>query len=387
MPVKERDPVIQEYLRQQVAEEEREAEHAPKDAPPERPPREEKSPSGKGSKRRPLLRKTRAGVPLSKGEIRAIRAGRKKLRRELRQRGLKSRSDFESTAASLGLYFDGHHGLWAFLLSHWLPALLASLMLLLTVIFIFAAVTRMRGHYTVNLSEGMFNQGFILSDNVEFEHATTNLFANPAENVPCISIRQIPVDVDQTDGEHNDTYCAYTYYIRNEGDDTVGYTWSLDVISESQDLTEALWVILFVDGEMRIYAKADSLTGGPEALPALDDDTRGYPNLPIQALAPDSDQFEVITTRGNVTWWRVIPDTFLSDTCVTQGEETAVAPMEVHKYTVVMYLEGDDPQANDDKIGAHAGLQMDFRLKDEPQEGENQGGVIWEEFLSRLKFW
>ena len=36
--------------------------------------------------------------------------------------------------------------------------------------------------------------------------------------------------------------------------------------------------------------------------------------------------------------------------------------MDVHKYTVVIWLEGDDPDCTNDLIGAHIGLQMDFRL-------------------------
>ena len=34
------------------------------------------------------------------------------------------------------------------------------------------------------------------------------------------------------------------------------------------------------------------------------------------------------------------------------------------KYTVVFWLEGDDPDCTNDLIGAHIGMQMDFELID-----------------------
>ena len=52
------------------------------------------------------MKKKRAGVLLSKEEVKAIRQGRRKLRKEMRAKGLKSRREFELTAGTLGLYFD-----------------------------------------------------------------------------------------------------------------------------------------------------------------------------------------------------------------------------------------------------------------------------------------
>ena len=65
-----------------------------------------------------LVKKRRAGVVLSQQEVKAIQKGRKKLRKELRKKGIKKRKDFELTASSLGLYFDQNRAmgllLWLF---------------------------------------------------------------------------------------------------------------------------------------------------------------------------------------------------------------------------------------------------------------------------------
>lgn len=352
---------------------------------------EEQKITGAEKDQKRLFKKRRAGVVLSEDEVKAIKAGRKKLRREMKARGIKSKREFELTAGSLGLYFDKRRGgflIW--LMGHWLGALIGSLLALLAVLFIFSVVQYMRGHFTISLSDGMFKEGFTLSDTVGFENPTTQLFANPAQGVPCISINQLPTNLDEIDGEHNDLYFAYTYYIRNEGDNTVDYSWRLYLNSESQNVSEAVWVMLFCDGKMRLFAKVNGATGENEALPPQGDNSRGYLFLPIRDLSPDSDQFEVVKQDGQVTYWRVIPDAFVSDTTITNGMQKDVDPMEVHKYTVVMWLEGDDVDANDDVIGGHLGVEMNFRLVGEEDLWEdNFGGASDKDWFGARwrRFW
>ncbi|MBR4767928.1 MAG: hypothetical protein IK088_03025 [Lachnospiraceae bacterium] len=340
------------------------------------------------TRQRRIFKRTRAGVELSREEVRSIKEGRKKLRKELRARGIKSKREFELVAGSLGLYFDKRKGSFFWLLGHWLGALIASIIALLVILFIFSAVTQLRGHFTINLSDDMFKEGFVLSDSIGFERPTTELFANPALNVPCISIRAIPADIDNTDGEHNDKYFAYTYYIRNDGESTVDFRWELLLNSESKELSDAAWVMLIRDGEMRFYAEANHETGEKEMIPAKDDDTRGYLTLPIMDIYPESDQFGVVRRINGVPYYRVIPDLFESDKIITSGEVTNVVPGEVHKYTVVLWLEGDDVDTNNTKIGGHLGTHMSFELI--RRNGQDVGSDFrnrWEQFWENLRFW
>lgn len=339
--------------------------------------------TGAEKKQHRIFKRKRAGVVLSKDEVKEIKIGRKKLRREMKARGIKSKREFELTAGALGLYFDKRHGFLFWLLGHWFWALLGALLMLLLVLFIFSIITQLRGHFTINLSDGMFREGFTLSDSIGFENPTTALFANPAENVPAVSITQIPADVDSIDGEHNDVYFAYTYYIRNEGDNSVGYNWSLDLNSESKNLSKGCWVMLFEDGKMRFYAKANEKTGDAEALPPIGDDSRGYLSFPTMELAPESEQFELIRNVSGISYYRVIPDKFISDIQITTGTQSGVEPMEVHKYTVVLWLEGDDIDTTDELINGHMGVEMNFRLVREQQEQPSK----WNSFWQSLKFW
>ena len=342
----------------------------------------------KESKQRRIFKKKRAGVELTREEVKSIKEGRKKLRKEMKERGIKSKREFEMVAGSLGLYFDkSKNGLLIWLASHWLGTLLASLVALILIMLLFSMVTKMRGLYTVNLSDDMFREGFTLCDSFDFSNPSVELFAQPAENVPCMSIKTIPADVDEIDGSHNSEYFAYTYYIRNEGDSTVDFTWELELSSESKDLSDAAWIAIYLDGDLSIYALPNLETGNEEVLPPYSEVNKGYLNLPILETAPNSPQFEVAKQIGNITYYRVIPYKFETANIIASGRVNSVTPGEIHKFTVILWLEGDDTDADNTKIGGHLGVQMNFRLSGEMNGEEGTSlGARWRKFWKNLGF-
>ena len=62
-----------------------------------------------------LFAKKQSGVALTRAQIKEIKQGREKLRRDMRAQGIKDRKEFELTASSMGLYFD-KNSKWAFFL-------------------------------------------------------------------------------------------------------------------------------------------------------------------------------------------------------------------------------------------------------------------------------
>ncbi|MBE6957940.1 MAG: hypothetical protein E7447_02140 [Ruminococcaceae bacterium] len=336
-------------------------------------------------KQRTPFKRTRAGIELTRDEVKEIKEGRKKLRRDLKEAGIKDKKEFELTATSMMLYFDkpkflaiipwlfGGRGLWL---------LLGALGLLLLTLLAMSMVTELRGHFTINLSDGMFKEGFSLSETVSFESPTMRLFAEPAEDIIPVSITDIREDVPMTDGrataEHQ--YFAYTFYIRNEGESTVDYTWQLRFNSETQNLSDAMWAMVFEDDEMRFYAEVRE-DGTQEALPYFDDDSRGYTQCPLLDWAKfPEDQYQLIRETETKSFYRLVPFAFESEEIITSGIQKEVAPMDVHKYTVVIWLEGDDPDCTNDKIGGYAGVEMHFKLEGEEGDGnsfDNQWNDFW----------
>ncbi len=308
-----------------------------------------------------FFKKRRGGIKLTRAEIREIKDGRKRLRREMRERKVYTRHEFEVTASSLGLYFDKGRFLvlWLWLWHRGaLAALLGAAGLVMGGMYAYSTVTELRGHFTINLSDNLIDQGFELSNTVDFANPTARIYGTPVEDAPCISIVDLPSDVDNVDGSHNGSnYFAHTFYLAKRGEGEADYEFSLSVNSESQNASKAIWLMLFEDGVPTIYAKASGQTGEAEHIPSLGNDRFGYK----EPLFAES-QFSVITERAGRTYYRLTPRSFVSDRLVTESIQENVAQDEVHKYTVVIWLEGDDPDCTNDLIGAHIGLQMDFHL-------------------------
>ena len=342
----------------------------------------------------PVGRRKRATEELTREQVRAIKKGRKLLRKEMRAKGLKDKSDFELTATNMGLYFDKPRW-WMWLLWFFhgkgLWALLGALALLLLTLFLYSTVTQLQGHFTINMSDGLFREGFTLSETADFANPVTHLFCTPAENIPCISISNLPRNLDEIDGQHNGAYFAYTFYCRNEGESTVGYEWQVNINSESENMGNACWVMIFEDGEMCFYAKPNTETGRAEALPAFNDNSRGYVRRPLEEFAKKpSEQYETITERNGFHYSRVIPIPFETDSVVALGSQKEVEPREIHKYTVVIWLEGDDPDCTDDLIGGHIGMEVFFQLVGEEENATDKGNDFnahWDAFWDNLKFW
>ena len=337
------------------------------------------------------FKKTRANQELTRGEVVAIKRGRKKLRAEMRARGIRGKKEFELTASSLGLYFDKGKtfAFWFWLTNGQAVAMVVgTAILLLAALFMMSTVTQMQGHFTINMSDRMFAEGFALSETEDFEDPKGRLFCDPALDVPCFSIMDIHADVDEVDGQHEEAeYFAYTFYIRNEGESTVGYTWTLAINSESKDLSRAVWFMVFEDGEMNFYAE-EREDGTQEALPYFDDNSRGYPRIPFEDVLVDpEEQAQLITTKGSRNYYRLIPYSFDSR-LVAEGSMEEVEPMDVHKYTFVFWLEGDDPDCTNELIGGHLGLDVQFKLvTEETEEEEEKTSWLdgnWEDFWDGL---
>lgn len=342
------------------------------------------------------FKKTRANQELTRSEIKQIKKERKELRKRLKKAGIRSRKDFETTASSMGLYFDSKNIFvkwWTLLGAKALWGLIAASLILLAVMFLFSLVEQMRGRFTINLSEDMMNKGFRLSETIDFETPSTVLYCEPQTNVPATTISKIPKDVMDGEGLYdNHAFVAYNFYMKFEGTETGFYNYELKINSEGLDASGACWVMLFDQGQMAFFAKLGE-DGKPEAVPAQDDNSRGFVEAFFReyAIYPD-EQYEVIAQREDRTYYRVIPLPFESDSVVTRGASIRIEPEEAHKFTVVLWLEGEDPECTNDIIGGHVGLEMDFALVDRENEdvAPPDSGLFatllyeWKRFLRNL---
>ena len=186
--------------------------------------------------------------------------------------------------------------------------LLLGLLLAVAVLFIAAFAQEKMGNFTINLNRlELYRKGISIADNGDFDGATARLVANTVQDATNISIDDIPADVDGVDGGHNGkNYMAYTYYVRNAGKEDLGYIASITLDSCAKGAEKAVRIAVYQNGERIVYA-APADDGGTED---------GCEN-------------------------------FLSDKIVCQYENKDFLVGNVDRYTIVIWMEGDDPDCVD----------------------------------------
>ena len=162
-----------------------------------------------------------------------------------------------------------------------------------------------------------------LSETRDFKEPSATITAEEVPDITNISGDDLPADIDSIDGQHNgDNYFAYTFYLMNNGENTLSYEYRLDLTSVTRDVDRAIRIRLYVDGTPTTYAR--TRTDGTGAEP-------GTAEFRTQSTV-------MLATRENF------------------------APGEVTKFTVVIWIEGNDPDCVDDLIGGELKCEMRFSV-------------------------
>ena len=205
-----------------------------------------------------------------------------------------------------------------------LGAMLLMLLVVAIILYVISALYSNSGSFTVAIDKTeMTKYGLSLSESREMTHLTSNLNAKISEEITNISGEIIPANIDEIDGVHNGVnYIAYTFYLQNRGEVEVPVEYSVDMSNITQGLDEAIRLRLYVDGVPTTYAKTRRDGTGPEP--------------------------------GTTA--------FYSAVSMTKGRIESLVPGEVVKFTVVLWIEGPDPDCLDDLIGGVMKVDMNFNV-------------------------
>ena len=197
--------------------------------------------------------------------------------------------------------------------------------MLVAVLFLLAFSQEKMGNFTINLNRlELFRKGIAIDYDPNFSAPTARLYADTVLDATNISMDDIPSDVDDINGSHNgENYMAYTYYVRNAGKEDLNYVASIKLVSASKGAEEALRVAVWRNGKCTVYAMPSS-GGEPEA--------------------------------GCVN--------FESREVVCSFAESDFLVGYVDKYTIVIWLEGSDPECVDKIVGGSVELSMDIDSKE-----------------------
>lgn len=200
-----------------------------------------------------------------------------------------------------------------------LNLLLLGLLLTAVLLFIAAFMQEKMGNFTINLNRlELYRKGISISETGNFEDATARLTASNVQDATNISIDDLPDNLDGQEGSHNGkNYMAYTYYLRNAGKEDLGYIATITLDSCAKGAEKAVRIAVWRNGERVVYA----------------------------APAEDGDDEDGCTS-------------FESDSLVCTYEEKDFLVGNVDRYTIVIWMEGDDPECVDSIIGGSVEFSM-----------------------------
>ncbi|MBO4452723.1 MAG: hypothetical protein J5793_02190 [Clostridia bacterium] len=218
-----------------------------------------------------------------------------------------------------------------------IPAGIGIGVLILVIGYVLSVMYMKFGAFTVMVNKyDQLDYALTLSASQNFATPTSRLNAEISEEITNIDGRNLPADLDNIDGEHNgDNYIAYTFYCKNAGVNTINYTYDLYIANMTLDVEKAARIRLYVDGEYTDYAYPRTDGGeGPE---------------------PGTTAFQS------------------KDTVVKQTVRD-FAPGDVTKFTVVIWLEGNDPECVNRILGGQMKVDMAIEVVS-ADTGEESGAA------------
>lgn len=217
----------------------------------------------------------------------------------------------------------------------------------LILIYIISVLYSRYGSFTVSIKDYKdTDYQMILSDKYDFLHPTSYLNTTAVQRLTNIDGNKLPIDLNDVDGSHNgDNYMAYTFYLKNTGSKECSYEYTLSIAKKTRNIDDCIRVRLYYntdfykDGEFNFnnnyldYAKPAVGKGGA---PEIDPDNR-------------------------------IMNNFFNGNVVVRDQIHNFNPGDITKVTVVIWLEGNDPECTDDKLGGEIKLDLVFNILDEEQ--------------------
>ena len=195
------------------------------------------------------------------------------------------------------------------------------------------------GNFVISIEQEASDLGLSLSEDPTFENQTVRLYAESIERATNISGFDIPKNILEGDGAKNDysrtlgRYMAYSFYLKNSGEVKMSYSSRVTIEEEHLEVSSAfrLWVITEANGVTNSY---------------------------LYAKEPNTGSFNEMEQK--------FADAI--KTPITTFEEDEVFYMENHgfdvgdvtRYTIILWLEGDDPECIDDILGGYIRFQMQF---------------------------
>lgn len=197
------------------------------------------------------------------------------------------------------------------------------LILLLLILYFVIGIVYNSGNFSITLDKNLYlDNGIIIYDDFQYKVYRTELLAKAPETFNSIKEIWLPEEIkDYEGGSHNgDSYLVYTFYIENTGDEVASYTREVIIDDVIKNVDVAIRVRIYKNGEYLTYAK--------------------------------------LSSEGEVE-----PNTvpFVDDKIIMSEDVTNFKPNDIDKYTIVLWIEGEDSDCTDNILGGEFKVRMNFK--------------------------
>ena len=216
--------------------------------------------------------------------------------------------------------------------------ILLILLFLIILYFILRVVFEL-GDFTVSLDPQLQEKsGLVMYEKLSEKQNKKILKAEKLEYMDNICVKWLPENLTDAEGSHNgENYLAYTFYLENQGVDPINYWYKVVSDDVIKNVDKAIRIMIIRNDEKTIYAKANETTGEAEIVG------------------------DEITTK------------FYNDKELILKQRENMQPGEIDKFTIVIFLEGDDPDCTDELIGGEMKMHMEITEEHTaPEESLNQ---------------
>lgn len=215
-----------------------------------------------------------------------------------------------------------------------IPLTMACIVVLVSLIYVVSVMYSKFGSFTVSVNKyHELQYGLSLSEYGDFRKPTSNLQCHAAEDITNIDGSTLAdLNLGSVDGaDSGENYLCYTFYCKNTGTETISYDHAINIINMTQDIDEAVRIRLIFSRNGK-----DAVTTDYARAAGVDENNNSVPE-------PDT-----------------VP--FLNKFTVMSETVHDFAPGEISKYTVIIWLEGNDPQCLDNIIGGEFKMDMKFQV-------------------------
>jgi hypothetical protein len=200
------------------------------------------------------------------------------------------------------------------------------------------------GNFVMSVDEDAFKRGIAISDSSTFETMNRWLTADPVEDVRDTTLQHIDLfEIINAEGAYKETrsnYLAYTFFLRNVGSETTPVDYEVVITNQSKNIAEAIRVMIIVDGQV------------------------AYDEQGIRYIECESKTMYQAPDKHDIVYKDYLQDfTLFKSTDIICSERIFdIRPEQTKKISVVMWLEGEDPECIETLASAKIKITMNLSI-------------------------